>query len=282
MSSEPSPQTDASTAPNQPARNPVERIFVWGLILVLLGIIGVEATARITYGNSLNNLEAALAKDEAGDPLTLDEVAGHISGFPNRQDDPHIRAVTYTWKGLLREYGSITLQYSRDKEVTRLETAEPPPEEESEPAEEEQPSDPQVATAENESEGGGGGNRGDRGGRGDGGERGEGGRRSFDPMQFDTDEDDMISRDEAPERMLENFDEIDTNGDGLLDRTELEARRAAFQRDRGGREGGRSEEGGDRPRRPQRPPLDEAGEDADTEESTEESAGTDPATDEDQ
>ena len=251
MSSESSQQPDESTSPSQPARNPVERILVWGLILVLLGVVGVEAMARFSYGNSLKSLETALARDEQGDTLTIEEVAGHISGFPNRQDDPEQRVLTYTWNGMLKTYGSIIMRYSADNEVVGLETADAPPEEEDVEGDE---SDDPLAVDESDDE--------SYGGEGGGGRRGGG--RGLDPMQFDADGDGKISREEAPERMQEFFDEIDTNSDGFADEAELEARRAAFQR--GGRGGGRGGEGGDRPQRPQRPDFGDSSEDSEAEE----------------
>lgn len=47
----------------------------------------------------------------------------------------------------------------------------------------------------------------------------------FDLMQLDADGDGKISKAEAPERMLETFDEFDTNKDGLLDQNEIRALR---------------------------------------------------------
>jgi len=72
-------------------------------------------------------------------------------------------------------------------------------------------------------------------------------------MQLDRDGDGKLSRDEAPERMRDSFNQLDTNGDGFIDAAELSAlqKRAG----RGGRgpgargqgEGGRGKgEGGER------------------------------------
>lgn len=54
-----------------------------------------------------------------------------------------------------------------------------------------------------------------------------GGSRSggFDLMQFDADGDGKVSKQEAPERMQEGFDGLDTNKDGALDRAEINALR---------------------------------------------------------
>lgn len=85
--------------------------------------------------------------------------------------------------------------------------------------------------------------------------RPEGNRGGFGPeavlARFDENKDKAISKDEAPERMAERFDEIDENGDGKLTADELGK---MFQRGRPDGEGRRREGSdqpkGDRPRRP--------------------------------
>jgi HlyD family secretion protein len=56
---------------------------------------------------------------------------------------------------------------------------------------------------------------------------GPGGSRSggFDLMQLDADGDGKVSKQEAPERMQEGFDAMDTNKDGALDQAEIKALR---------------------------------------------------------
>jgi Ca2+-binding EF-hand superfamily protein len=74
---------------------------------------------------------------------------------------------------------------------------------------------------------------------------------NFDPEQMidrafeaDADGDNKLSKEEAPERMKENFDRIDANKDGGVTRDEL---RTAFERMReGGGRGPRDGEGGPR------------------------------------
>jgi Ca2+-binding EF-hand superfamily protein len=70
----------------------------------------------------------------------------------------------------------------------------------------------------------------------------------------DTNKDGKLSKDEAPDRLKENFERIDANGDGFIDETEV---RQMFERLRdgaGNRPEGRRPEGarpgGDQPRRP--------------------------------
>ena len=55
-------------------------------------------------------------------------------------------------------------------------------------------------------------------------------------MDSDKDGDGKISKEEAPEFMQSFFDRVDTNGDGLLDKTEAEAMRQ--RRGSGGGRGG--------------------------------------------
>ncbi len=69
--------------------------------------------------------------------------------------------------------------------------------------------------------------RGGQGGRGGRGGRGMGGML----QRMDANKDGKIQRSEAPERMSQFFDRLDTNGDGVLDEKELQA---MGQRNRGG------------------------------------------------
>lgn len=235
---------DAQSPAPARKRNPIERVIVWGLIVVLLALAAREAVARFGYTNSLNSLQAAMAADEEGQTLTLDQVPTHISGSPTRQTDEANRVVSYHWSGLLKDYGSIHIQYTADNEVLGLLTADAPPPEPIAVNEEDfaEPGEPiggiGVAGAPGEGSGGG--------------------RRGFDFVQADADSDGKLSLEEAPGRMKERFAEIDTNGDGFVDQEELAARRAARNRD-----------GGERPQRPERPtdtdgPAGKADEDAST------------------
>lgn len=251
--------TSKPVAAEKPSRNPIERIIVWGLILVLVLVCGREAIARFGYTNSLNNLQAALAGDADGEVLTLAEAEQILSGFPSREAHPGENRISYHWSGF-KDYGTIHLTYTQDKEIVGLVTAdaepEPPPEEF---PEDESDAQTQSYADESAPEGnsGGGTGRPGRGGR----------ERGFDPLQFDEDGDGKVSRDEAPERMQQNFDRIDENGDGFADEAELATMRERFSQ-RGGRGDGGNDDG--RPQRPQRPMEDDA--DSTTTQTSEESA----------
>ncbi|MEZ6116858.1 MAG: efflux RND transporter periplasmic adaptor subunit [Pirellulaceae bacterium] len=71
------------------------------------------------------------------------------------------------------------------------------------------------------------------GGAGGGG----GGRPRFDLMQMDTDGDGKISQDEAPGPLKDNFDMMDSNKDGFIDKAEADELRKRFQQGGGGRTG---------------------------------------------
>jgi hypothetical protein len=234
MSSDQTP-TPGSAGAQSPAtakkRNPIERVIVWGLIVVLVGVSAREAVARFGYTNSLNSLQTALEADDDGKTLMLEQVPAHLSGGPRRESNETNRTVSYHWAGLLKDYGTIHIQYSDENEVLGLLTADAPPPPEPVAADEEdfyEPGEPIAeigaagAPAETESTGGG--------------------RRGFDFAAADADGDGKLSLEEAPDRMKERFAEIDSNGDGFIDEEELAASRAARNRD-----------GGGRPQRPERP-----------------------------
>jgi len=76
------------------------------------------------------------------------------------------------------------------------------------------------------------------GGRGFGGRGGRGGDFIARIMANDKNKDGKVSKDEAPERMKDFFDRIDSNGDGFIDKKELEEMSRRFGRGRGrGRQG---------------------------------------------
>ncbi len=84
--------------------------------------------------------------------------------------------------------------------------------------------------------------------RGERGERGGRGGRGGNPMsRLDKDGDGKISKDEAPERMRERFDDIDANSDGFIDAEEQKALMERMRRGRDGRRGADGADGGGPP-----------------------------------
>ena len=58
-------------------------------------------------------------------------------------------------------------------------------------------------------------------------------------MEADEDGDGRISRDEAPERLLRGFERIDADGNGMIEKSEMEEAAKRFGEGRGrGRDGG--------------------------------------------
>ncbi len=66
------------------------------------------------------------------------------------------------------------------------------------------------------------------GGAPTGGRPGGGSGRSMDLTRFDKDKDGKISKDEAPSQMVSFFDQMDTDGDGFIDKAEIDALRKRF------------------------------------------------------
>jgi collagen type III alpha len=57
-------------------------------------------------------------------------------------------------------------------------------------------------------------------------------------MNSDKDGDGKLSKDEAPERLREHFNQIDADDDGQIDRSELKKAMSRFGRRRGGEHSG--------------------------------------------
>ena len=104
-------------------------------------------------------------------------------------------------------------------------------------------------------EGGPGGERGGPGGERGGRSEGAGGMMDR-IMSQDKNKDGKLSKDEVDERMLPMFDRLDTNSDGSIEKSEVEA--AAARMGGGGSGGRRGGSGGDQGggQRPQRPSFD--------------------------
>ncbi len=230
MSDETTSSSESATT-EKPKRNPMERLLVWGLIGVMVLFVCTEGIAKFGYSITLPRLQERLREDDSDEPnpLTVEEAETLIFGFPSKTVED--QKVVYRWKGLLKDFGAIHLPYDDDNIVLSLVTDAPPEIEEPTPVvatgdEEPGPNDPSMI-------GGGGA---PPAGEGAGAPEGEGGGgRNFDPMQFDKDEDGKISKEEAPERMQQFFDRIDSNGDGFADAEEFKAMREARRNQEGQR-----------------------------------------------
>ncbi len=98
---------DAS-APQKPKRNPVERVVVWGLILVLLGVLGFEAKQQYAYGAALKSLQDAFKADDANSYHKLSDVRKMMGSSPKETALPvktklH-RSLEFQWASLFKEY----------------------------------------------------------------------------------------------------------------------------------------------------------------------------------
>ena len=144
--------SDSSAAENQPEkssssqeqakpRSPVERIIVWGLIIIGAGIAIYEARAKLGYNNSLSSIQSKMEANEnsgaeAADLKLSDAKANLISGGPTYSeltpDFANTQLVSLTWPSLFKEY-ELILRLDSDQEdaiVLGYETpnAEPEPE----------------------------------------------------------------------------------------------------------------------------------------------------------
>lgn len=85
-------QTDAAQKPSPKKRSPTEKAIVWTVILVLIGLAGVEAQGRFGYSRTLKNLEDELSKvenQENPETLTLADFRQRLaSGLFHTSTEP--------------------------------------------------------------------------------------------------------------------------------------------------------------------------------------------------
>lgn len=101
-------------APTKPARSPVERALVWGVILLGLVVVGVEAYASFAAENAKKALQAKLDAVEAGaadSAVTQDDVDKVVAGRKPISSEKLDHSATammadrvdiYDFKGLVR------------------------------------------------------------------------------------------------------------------------------------------------------------------------------------
>lgn len=257
-----SAESTSNEPAEKPARNPVERVIVWGGIGLLLAVAGIEARAQRGYGMSLDAVQAAFADNEEVE-MNLDEARKLMALAPAETNDSESSGLfdyyRFSWLSLFKsgEY-EITLKVtSDDMQVISFATpAAPQPDLMMEP-----PLEGDASISE-EGDSGFGGNPG--GGFSGGGSFGGGGSSfgggSFQPppnpivTRLDVDGDNELSAEEiagSPAALLA----LDANGDGEL--TVEEFAPEGFGQ-RGGGQGGfasgggsENESGSSRPRRPE-------------------------------
>lgn len=245
--SQSSPAGQPGAAPAKPPRNPIERLVVWGLIVALVVVTVLEGRARLAYSQSLSHIQDAMDQAEQAEisSFTIDKVPALLVGSPKEehQSQQYDQQAHYEWQGLFKKYGLQVTYGTYTKVVTGVVSDDAPPPEP-------RPfSDTRPELLVDDSDGA----TDDEPGAADG-PAADAPRPRFDPLQADADGDGKLSKAEAPGRIGENFDAIDTNQDGFLDATELENRpRPSFGGGRGG-ERPSGDAGGER----QRPALDDA------------------------
>ena len=144
MSDADQPAEEAVTQAPQPEsteksqRNPLERILVWGLIVVGVVVIGAEARARLAFSRSWANIEGEIAKAEEQDlsDFRIDAVPALIEGSPSHTEETNglKRIDHYEWKGLVKTYGFRVTSGIRTNIVTGIVEATAPLVEELKPA----------------------------------------------------------------------------------------------------------------------------------------------------
>lgn len=111
-----------SRAPKK--RSLLEKSLVWGGIVALLAVVGLEWSSKKHYEESLAALESAVqAYDSLGNRVVflVDDAASHIHGFPSRKDEGEIprRKVIYKWPSLFKTY-SVLLMVNDAQVVTEV------------------------------------------------------------------------------------------------------------------------------------------------------------------
>ncbi len=115
--------------PKVKGRSPIERAIVWGLIVILLAVVGIEYYARASYDSTLNGLEDAIEATADNDiGLPLSEARKSISGLYSESEMAEIsyleREVEYKWFSLFKDYQMLLRVEASgdDPSVTRFVT----------------------------------------------------------------------------------------------------------------------------------------------------------------
>lgn len=130
---EPTTPSSVDQSPPKPARNPAERVIVWGIILIGLGIAAYEARAKFGYDWTLDaltkKLEAVDQSGEAGAQFTYDEAVSMASFSPSISEEEKMWGLRKTrimkWPSLAKTY-ELKLILDEDNVLLTVETSAPP------------------------------------------------------------------------------------------------------------------------------------------------------------
>lgn len=122
-------------APVKPARSPVERVIVWGVIVLGLGIIGVEASSHLAHASALGKLQSRVKQNSETDigmtKKDVDQILGPQVPISEKLNPMATsmgasRVDIYTYKGLLKErklyvyYGIAGKKAEQEAEVMEV------------------------------------------------------------------------------------------------------------------------------------------------------------------
>ena len=109
--------SNESTSSKKPARNPVERVIVWGVIAVSLVVVAIEFRAKRGYDSSLAYIQQRVDDyNDAGDqenvaPLRMTELKEQLSGGPSlgavEKSTYGERTMSIRWFSLFKHYELI-------------------------------------------------------------------------------------------------------------------------------------------------------------------------------
>lgn len=130
---EPATPPTADQSESKPPRSAVERVIVWGIILIGLGIAGYEARARFGYHWTLDTLQKKLAEvdksPDADAKFTYDQAVSVASFGPTISDEEKMwglrKTRMMTWPSLAKTY-ELKLILDEDNVLLTVETANPP------------------------------------------------------------------------------------------------------------------------------------------------------------
>lgn len=134
-STDPGPEkSDATTVKKKskaaPARSPIERSVVWGLIAVLIVIVGWEFTAHLGYTKALRGFKERIAQSETGKSFLAADLPDVVGGkapssHEETSDSIYGRCIeeVYKWNGPIRKRAiHVILTLGKDSEVVDYST----------------------------------------------------------------------------------------------------------------------------------------------------------------